>query len=368
MDRGHDVTLLAGPETGVEGTMFDVARNSGIPVRVIDNLRRNILPLKDVRALPELVKALQQLNPDIVHTHSSKAGILGRFAARLAGVPVVLHTIHGLAFFSGQNVLRNWAYILAERLAATQADRIVAVADAMVNQALAARLARPEKFTTLYAGFDTQSFFPDSRRGAGVRKELGIPAAAFVVGKVARLAPGKGHQFLLEALAPLMQRHRNLWCLLVGDGSLRPAIEARIKQMGIAPRVRLAGLVSPSRVPEMLWAMDMVLHTSEHEGLPLVLVQALLAGLPVAAFDLDGAREVIDGGKTGYLIKPGAAEQLVGAIEATITATGPVKPMSGQDRALLAERFSWIKMVDRLEELYASLLYRSRSGPRSVSL
>jgi glycosyltransferase involved in cell wall biosynthesis len=149
---------------------------------------------------------------------------------------------------------------------------------------------------------------------------------------------------------------------LVGDGLLRSAIETTIKQMGIDQRVRLAGLVSPARVPEMLWAMDMLVHASEHEGLPLVLVQGLLAGLPVAAFDLDGAREVIVPDKTGYLVKAGSVDQLAGTIEATITATGPVKPLSNQARARLAECFSWVPMVERLEKLYSSLLHRSGPG------
>ena len=196
IERGHHLTLLTGPETGVEGDMFNTARDYGIRVEIIGNLRRNILPVHDVRAMPELLKNLRRLGPDIVHTHSSKAGILGRFAAGLLNCPVVIHTIHGLPFFRGQNALRNWIYILAERLAATQADRIIAVADAMVAQALAARLAPADKFTTLYAGFDTESFSRDPRRAAAVRKELAIPADAFVVGKIARLAPGKGHQFL----------------------------------------------------------------------------------------------------------------------------------------------------------------------------
>ncbi len=160
LQRGHDVTLLIGPETGVEGSMLDVATDYGIRVRVIHHLRRNLLPLRDIRAVPELVKALRQLRPDIVHTHSSKAGILGRFAARLGGVPVVIHTVHGLPFFRGQNILVNRAYKLAERVATTQADRIVAVAQAMVSQAVAAGVAEPEKFTKVYAGFDTESFFP----------------------------------------------------------------------------------------------------------------------------------------------------------------------------------------------------------------
>lgn len=355
--RGHDVTLLTGPETGAEGCMFDVAKDYGIRVRIIHHLRRNLLPINDICAVRELAKVLRQLGPEVVHTHSSKAGILGRFAARLAGVPVVVHTVHGLAFYRGQNFLVNRAYKFAERLAATQADRIVAVAQAMVSQAVAAGVAGPEKFITIYAGFDTESFSPaTARQRARVREALGIPAEAFVVGKLARLAPGKGQQFLIESLGPLMKRHENLWCLLVGDGVLRTTIEAQIKQLGIDGRVRLAGLVSPDRVGKMLWAMDMLVHTSDHEGLPLVLVQGLLAGLPVAAFDLDGASEVIESDKIGYLLKAGAHEELIGAIEATISGRGSAKGLSEQARASLAKRFSWVSTVAGLEELYSSLL------------
>ena len=126
--------------------------------------------------------------------------------------------------------------------------------------------------------------------------------------------------------------------------------------MGIEGRVRLAGLVSPSRICQMLWAMDMLVHTSDHEGLPLVLVQGLLAGLPVASFDLDGAREVIESDKIGYLLSPWVVDELIGAIEATLSGRGSAKPMCEQDRARLARRFSWVDTVDKLEELYSLLL------------
>lgn len=357
LQRGHDVVLLIGPETGAEGSMLDIAKDYEIPVRVIPRLRRNVLPVHDICAVLELAKALRQLRPDIVHTHSSKAGILGRFATRRAGVPVVIHTVHGLPFFRGQNILLNRAYKFAERLAATQADRIVAVAQAMISQAVAAGVAGPEKFIKVYAGFDTDSFSPaNAQQRANVRRELGIANDAFVVGKVARLAEGKGHGFLLDALGPLIERHQNIWCLFVGDGRLRATIEARIKQMGVEGRVRLAGLVSPSRIRQMLWAMDMLVHASDHEGLPLVLVQGLLAGLPVASFDLDGAREVITSDKIGYLLRPWAIDDFVGAIEATLSGRGSAKPMCEQDRARLARRFSWVDTVDKLEELYRLLL------------
>ena len=356
IDRGHDVTLLTGPETGPEGDMFETAQEYGVGVRIVDSMRRNIHPHKDIHAFVDLTKLLRAIRPDIVHTHSSKAGILGRFAGRSSGYPAVVHTIHGLPFFPAQNQLLNWTYILAERLAATQADKIITVAEAMTDQAVAARLAPKDKFITINAGFNTQEFLRQPPLAATVRERLGIPAEAFVVGKLARLAPNKGHEFLLEALGQLMARHEKLYCLLVGDGTLRSAIEATVEGMGVAERFRLVGLVEPSVVPQMLSAMDMLVHTSLHEGLPLAVVEALIAGLPVAAFDLDGAREVIQPGKTGYLLKPRCVEHLSRAIEATITGTGPVSAPDEGIRASLAERFSWQNMVGKLETLYASLL------------
>ena len=354
-ERGLKVTLLTGPETGPEGDMFAQAARYGIDVKVIQNLRRAISPVRDLLALVELVAALKRLKPDVVHTHSSKAGILGRLAGRLAAVGSVVHTIHGLPFFPYQRRVVNMTYILAERIAAEWVDGIVTVADDMIEQACAARVAPREKFVTIHSGLDTQAFHRDPVRGRQTREQLEIPEDAFVVGKIARLAPLKGHEFLLMALEQLMGRYENLWCLLVGDGSLRGDIEKKLRQFSWGHRVRLTGLVDPGEVPQLLWTMDALVHTSVHEGLPRAVVQGLLAGLPVVAFDLDGAREVIEPGKNGYLVEPGSVHNLVEALDRVIGGTGPVNTPSAEMRAALAERFSWQRMVDRLERLYSSL-------------
>ncbi|NIA07178.1 MAG: glycosyltransferase [Actinobacteria bacterium] len=353
--RGHTVVLLTGPQTGPEGDMFSQAAGYGVKVEVIRSLRRAVHPVHDLFALLEIVAALRRLKPDVVHTHSSKAGILGRLAARLAGVPVVVHTVHGLPFFRYQNGLVNGVYILAERAAAQWADGIVTVADDMIEQACRAKIAPRGKFTTVYSGLEAEAFFRDPVRGYQARERLGIPREAFVLGKVARLAPLKGHKFLLSALDQLMSRHGNLWCLLVGDGVLRTDIEQRLAKSSWGDRVRLTGLIDPCEVPQMLWTMDMLVHTSLHEGLPRAVVQGLLAGVPVVAFDLDGAREVIEQGRTGYLIRPGCVADLVEAVESVVSGTGSVKTASTDVRARLAERFSWQRMVEELERLYCSL-------------
>jgi len=353
--RGHEVILLTGPETGAEGDMLAQTVASGVEVEVIRHLRRAIQPVHDVLGLAELVIALKRLKPDVVHTHSSKAGILGRLAGRIAGVPVIVHTIHGLPFFGRQSRFINGVYILAERVAANWAHGIVAVADDMIAQACQARVAPRKKFTTVYSGLETGAFYRDAVQGQQMRERLSIPPEVFVVGMVARLAPLKGHEFLLSALDELMVRHGSLWCLLVGDGALRSGIEKRLVKSFWGDRVRLTGLIDPSQVPQMLWAMDMLVHTSLHEGLPRAVVQGLLASLPVVAFDLDGAREVIRAGKTGYLVKPGCLADLVQSMECIISGTGSVRAPSADMRAELAQRFSWQRMVEQLEGLYLSL-------------
>ena len=365
IECGHEVVLLTGPETGPEGGLFELARAYGVRVEVIRNLRRNVHPLRDVAALGELVGMISKLGPDVVHTHSSKAGILGRLAARLAGVKAVVHTVHGLPFFPYQSKWANWAYIQAERLAARWTDKIVAVAEDMVKQACAAGVGPREKFVTIYSGLDGESFFVGEDVGKRVREELGIPQDAFVVGKVARLAPGKGHEYLLDALEGLMRRYDKLWCVLVGDGVLGEQIEARVAKAGMPERVRMVGLVDPGRIPGLLAGMDMLVHTSLHEGLPRAVVQGLLAGLVVGAFDLDGAKEVIEAGKGGYLIEAESVSELVEAIEQTIQGAAEVRALDWEQRRALAARFSWRKMVEELDGLYRGLVGEGQGQTRA---
>ena len=359
-EHGHDVCLLTGPQTGPEGEMFGAARAYGVNLEVLRHLRREVSPVHDPLALVELVSAFRRLKPQVVHTHSSKAGILGRLAARLAGVRIVVHTIHGLPFFPHQSRLTNGVYLFAERLAARWADKVVAVADDMVCQARRAELAEADKFITIRSGLEPEKFRRDSMGDQEVRRRLGIPNNAFVVGMVARLAPLKGHKYLLEALEGLMGSQPGLRCLLVGDGILRGEIERKIQGSNLAGKVHLTGLIQPKQVPEMLWAMDMLVHTSLHEGLPRAVVQGLLAGLPVVAFDLDGAKEVIADGQNGYLIRPESVGELQQAIRAVIDGSGTVKPPSPQQIEELAQKFSWQVMVEKLEGLYESLREQKR--------
>ena len=171
-DLGHDVSLFAGPSTGPEGTLLPRAEGYGYRVRVIDDMRRSILPIQDVRTFRGLATFFRELKPDVVHTHSSKAGILGRWAAHQARVPVVIHTIHGLAFTASTSRVVNYAYKLLEKQAAPLTDRIVCVADAMRDQSLAAGVGKREQYATVYSGMNTAPFVSPPVSRAETRRSI----------------------------------------------------------------------------------------------------------------------------------------------------------------------------------------------------
>src|SRR3954462_1441223 len=197
-DRGHDVTLITGPPLGPEGSLMDRAAGHGYRVETIDDMRRAILPRKDWRTYARLVRRFRELKPDVVHTHSSKAGIIGRWAAHRAGVPAIIHTIHGLAFTASTSRLVNGTYKWLERRAAPISTRIVCVADAMRDQSLAAGIGTPAQYVTVYSGMKTAPFLAPPVPRDEVRRTLGLRDEHVAVGTIARLFHLKGHDDLLD--------------------------------------------------------------------------------------------------------------------------------------------------------------------------
>lgn len=338
--RGHEVTLITGPALGPEGELFERARKGGYAVRVIGNLRREINPWNDWWSYRCLRETIRKDRPDIVHTHSSKAGILGRRAAWFEGVRGVVHTIHGLPFHEYQSAFAHRFYRWCERRAARWCHRILCVGEVMKEKAVAAGLAEPEKFGVVYSGMEVERFLEPVDR-ASARARLGLPQDAFVAGVVSRLAPLKGHEHLIRASA-------GAHLLFVGDGELRSALEAQARAANVP--ITFTGLVAPERIPETLAAMDVLVHTSYREGLPRAIPQAVIAGRPVVAFDCDGAREVVTP-ETGELVRPGDEAALGAAVG---RARGRSVPESA--RRAFADRFARERMVDALENAYRVLL------------
>jgi glycosyltransferase involved in cell wall biosynthesis len=354
-ERGYKVTLISGPTRGPEGSLVNRARAGGYEFLEEDSLIRAVNPWYDARARRHLEIDFRRLKPDIVHTHSSKAGIVGRFAARDAGVPRVVHTIHGMSFNRTQSwpVQRLFAWL--EWMAARRSDAIVAVADAMIEQSVAGRICPRRKMRTIYSGMELADFTPTDHDRDAVRRSWGVDEQEVVVGTIARLFRRKGYEQLLPILAAAAEREPRLRFVWVGDGAQRQDYERELQRLGLRERTTLTGLVPPEKIPELLAGFDILAHTSQWEGLPRTVVQAALMRVPAVAFDIDGTPEVVLDGRTGRLVPLGDEAGFVEALLALAAAADARRRMGAAGRAHCQERFDWRRMVDALEALYGEL-------------
>lgn len=354
--RGHDVTLVTGPALGPEGSLMARAKSYGYRVIEVDEMRRPVLPVKDYRTYRRLVRLFRELKPDVVHTHSSKAGILGRWAAGRAKVGAIVHTIHGLAFTASTSRMVNAAYRALERQTAPITTKIVCVADAMREQSLAANIGTRGQYVTIYSGMETGPFLDPPVSRAQVRRRLGLADDDIALGTIARLFHLKGHDDLLDVAPSLTKRFPRLRFLWVGDGLLRPEFERRIDSMGLGDRFLLTGLVPPARIPELTHAMDILVHPSRREGLARALPQASLAAKPVVSYDVDGNREGVIDGETGFVLPPFDKAKLSGAVEALLKNDSLRHSMGAAGRRFAVGRFDATVMIDALEKLYEQLV------------
>jgi len=362
VDRGHEVTLVAGPETGPEGSLWPQAEASGANLIKVDSMRRAIRPIRDWRAVRDLRRVFRDVNPDVVHSHSSKAGIIAREAARAVGETRIVHTIHGMSFNRTQSGFPRWLYRALERRAGRVTDAFVSVADAMSNQAVEAGIAPRERFTTIYSGMETDRYAPSAACRRRVRQEWGVSDGDIVIGTVARLFENKGYEEVMAAMPDVLRRVPQAKFVWVGDGAQRGVYERRLTQMGLRDRVHLTGLVPPDEVSNLMNGFDIVLHASRWEGLPRALVQGFLAEKPAVSFDNDGAPEVVFPNETGMLVPFGDSARLADAVVELALDENKRMTFGRCGRVLCLERFDWQRMVEQIEEIYQMLSLKDRSG------
>lgn len=358
---GDDVTLITGPAEGPEGDLFARAEAQRLKVELMSELVRPIRPLADWRAYWKLRAAFRRLKPEVVHTHSSKAGILGRAAAWDERVPAIVHTVHGLPFGPFESPTRNRLYIALERWAARRCHAIVGVCDAMATQALAAGIGRPEQYLTVYSGMDANAFLNPPRSREEVRRELGLADDDVAFATVARLFELKGHDDILAIAQRVVSENPRVRFVWIGDGILRDRFLADIERLGLRSSFILTGLVPPGRIPELLQAVDAVVHPSLREGLARVLPQSLLVGRPVISYDVDGAREVVLP-ETGILLRPKDREGLASGILRLAGDPALRTAMGVEGRRRFADQFRHETMTRELRSLYERLLAGGASG------
>ncbi|MDD5746642.1 MAG: glycosyltransferase family 4 protein [Candidatus Omnitrophica bacterium] len=351
----YSVTLISGPTYGPEGSLVDRVRGRSALV-IIPALRRNINLFYDVAALWALYRRIKRERFNIVHTHSSKAGILGRLAAKLAGTPYIVHTVHGMPFFKHQSSWKNRLYRFMEKSASAWTDKIICVSKTLVEEAVAAGIAPREKLITIYSGIDVAAFRKDSSRRARIREKLGIPGQTPVIGKIARLFPLKGHEYLLDAAVSLKTQIPEVKILLIGDGILKQSLMLRARRLGIADSIIFAGLVPPQQIPEYIQAIDVLAHTSLHEGLPRAVVQGFAGGIPVVCFDVDGARDVVIDSVNGYLVPAKNTELLATRLIELLRDPNKAQRMGSAGERTAGERFNAESMVSAIDAVYREIL------------
>ncbi|MCF6176147.1 MAG: glycosyltransferase family 4 protein [Victivallaceae bacterium] len=349
--KGHDVTLITGPSPGPEGKLLERSDYPEFEIIELPSLVRELNPLKDWQAVKDLKKLFRERKFDVVHTHSSKAGVVGRAAAWGAKVPFVCHTVHGQAFHAYEKPFKNFIYKASERWAAKRCHKIYAVAQAMIDQCVEAKIAPREKYKVVYSGMEIERFL-NSKPEPELREQLGIPADAIVLGTVARLFPLKGYEYIIPAAEKICKQHPNVHFLIIGNGPMKAEMDADIAKLGLTKHFHFSGLVPPDQVYRYIALMDMLLHLSLREGLPRSVVQSLASGKPAIGFELDGTPEVITNGETGFVVTPKSIPEVEAAVLKLLDDPELRRRCGEQGRGKVAEQFSWQRMADVLEQEY----------------
>ena len=369
---GHDVHLAYGPIHGPEGSLLGAARDSGATLHELPHLVREVQPITDWRASREIRSLVRSIQPDIVHTHSSKAGILGRRAAwssrtpRGAGgleLPRVVHTVHGLPWNDEQPRWKKSLFVRSERWAAAQCDALVGITAAMAEAFAAEGVAPVERFVEIPSGVDLAAFAETAdaaERTAMLRGRLKLPQAARLVGLVARLDPLKGHRDLIAAWPTLAARAAEAGVrahgVFVGDGHDADGIRDAVAAAGLNDQITFAGLIPLEDMPLVYRMLDLCVLPSHQEGQSRVLVEALACGTPVVAYEVGGMPAIVVDGMTGRLVRMGNTEGLAAVCAWMLENPAAAAELAANGRRHVEHRFSARTMCDQLEQLYRRLL------------
>jgi len=367
LDRHRYRVALAVGGGSEAGMLARVAPD--VEVVVIPELVREVSPGRDLAALRRLRRLMRERRFDIVHTHTAKAGILGRVAARSVSAPVIIHTLHGSTFHRALGPIEYALYWLLEKATGAFTHQLICVGEDMKQRYLAAGIASPERYAVILSGMDLSAFEAagemSALRRAEVRRSLGVPADAPLVGQVARLEERKGYRYFLELAEQVVHRVPGAHLVGLGAGEQHEFLRAEAARRGLAERVRFPGF-RPD-IAEVLAALDVVVLTSLWEGLPRVLVQAAACGVPAVTFEVEGAREVVKEGVNGFVVPSKDVAQLAERVIGLLTDSARAWRMGAAGKHLVHGGWTTDAMVHEIEKVYERLSPAGAPGEGSVS-
>jgi glycosyltransferase involved in cell wall biosynthesis len=347
-------TLITGRVGETEGDFAETARARGVEPVVISELGRAIRPARDLAALFKLIRMFRHLRPDIVHTHTAKAGTLGRLAARVAGVPLTVHTFHGhvLDGYFSPPVTRF--FLMVERRLARTTDRIVAVSPRLRDQLLAMRIGRPDQVEVVPLGLDLGRFRQRPPTAPVLRASLCIAPGAPLLGSVGRLVPIKDLPTLFRAMATLEENGQPAHLVIVGDGEDRTALTRLAGELGLSTRVHFLGWRSD--LETILNELDVVVCSSRNEGTPVALIEAMAAGVPVLSTEVGGVADLVTHGETGWLVPPGDPAAMADGIRRLLAEPSLRTCLAAAGQAVALDRYDVARLLSRMEALYTALI------------
>jgi glycosyltransferase involved in cell wall biosynthesis len=349
----YDTTLVCGKISPEEGDMGYYAEQMGVQPIVLAGLRRNISILDDVVVLWRMYRLMRQLRPHIVHTHTAKAGFIGRFAAWLAGVPVIVHTFHGHVFTGYFSPNKVRVFLALERMVARISDAILALTNSLRKELSETyHITAKNRITVLPLGLDLQPFTRMERMKGGIRQQYKLDPLTPLVGIVGRLAPVKNHALFLHAAQIILNQRPNVKFLIVGDGELRAASQELARELGIQDAVIFAGWMQDVR--GVFADLNVKVLCSHNEGTSVSVIEALATSCPVVSTDVGGMRDLLEGGKLGRLVPPDDAPALAQAILETID--NPPDPAVA--RQLMLDQYGIERLLKDMDSLYRGLLAR----------
>jgi len=364
-DRGYDTTLVAGSLAVGEESMAGVAEHLGVPIETVPDLHREISPLHDLRAVYHVARLIRELRPQILHTHTAKAGTIGRLAAVLAGdaaPPIVVHTFHGHVLRGYFGPLRSNLFRLLEHWLATRTTALVAVSPEVRDDLVALGVAPAEKFTVVRLGIELQErvgSLDGNAQGLEMRRVLGIAPDRFVVGWIGRMTGVKRTDDVLLAVRRLRDRGVDAVLCMVGDGPDRETVERRARQLGIVRNSLFLGY--QDEVAPYYAVFDALILPSANEGTPVSAIEALAGGRPVVATEVGGVPDVVRDGVDGFLVEPGDVDAMADRLVRLAADADLRRRMGEAGSASVRERYSVERLLDDVDRLYRSLLARIRT-------